>query len=106
MNKNKGAQMEAARQRKAERCPTRSYLDSWRVGQQVSTAEGERYVVIAAHDDDRRVLTIQKLVCDRAGRPLRGVRERELIHAIAGRDGVKFGGKWARRIPEGEACAV
>ena len=87
-----------------ERCPTRSYLFSWRVGQQVGTPEGERYVVTGVPADDRHVLTIQKLVCDQAGRPLRGLRERPFT-VRAERDAVKVGRDcWARRVEEVERC--
>ena len=89
--------------RMAERCPTRAYLFSWRAGQQVCTAEGERYVVTGVSADDGHVLTIQKLVCDRTGRPLRGLRERPFT-VRAGRDAVQLGhGRWARRVETGEA---
>jgi hypothetical protein len=85
-----------------ERGQTKAYLWSWRPGDRLRTPEGEFYMVVSADDDC--ALVLQKLVCDRAGRPLRGVRERVLIRAIAGRDRVQLGhGRWARRVPVGAA---
>jgi hypothetical protein len=55
--------------------------------------------MVVSADDDRAVV-LQKLVLDSARKPIPGLRERALIHAVAGRDGVKLGGKWARRLEE------
>ena len=78
--------------------PTKAYLWSWRPGDCVRTPNGETYMVVSADDD--RAVVLQKLVLDWARKPIPGLRERALIHAVAGRDGVKLGGKWARRLEE------
>jgi hypothetical protein len=108
MNRNKGAQMEAARQRKAERQTergqTKAYLWSWRPGDRVRTPDGETYMVVSADAD--RTVVLQKLVLDSAKKPISGLRERALIRAVAGRDRVQLGGgTWARRIPPEAVCA-
>jgi hypothetical protein len=103
MNKNKGAAMEAARQRKAERGQTRSYLFDWRVGTRLKDNAGALYEVVAVNQEDR-VVSIQRLVLDAREQPIPGLRERALIRAVAGRDGVRLGGKWVMRVPaEGAA---
>jgi hypothetical protein len=94
--------MEAARQRKAQRGQTKAYLWIWRPGDRVCTPEGEFYMVVSADVD--RTVVLQKLVLDSAKKPISGLRERALIHAVAGRDGVRLGGKWARRVEEVERC--
>jgi hypothetical protein len=86
-----------------ERCPTRAYLFSWRVGQQVRTADGETFAVVAVNQEDR-VVSMQRLVLDARKRPIPGLRERAVVRAVAGRDGVRLGGKWARRVEEIERC--
>jgi hypothetical protein len=95
MNKNKGAQMEAARQRKAQRGQTKAYLWSWRPGDRLRTPDGEFYMVVSADDD--RTVVLQKLILDGRKQPIPGLRERALIRVVAGRDGVRLGGKWAQR---------
>ena len=60
--------------------------------------------MIGVPADDRHVLTIQKLVCDRTGRPLRGLREGRPFLAVAGRDAVRIDARrWARRAENGDA---
>ena len=99
------AARERAAERHAERVPTRSYLWSWRTGEILRTDDGGLYEIVSvpAAGQHDLVLTVQKLVADGAGRPVRGLREKP-FSAVAGRDAVRIDARtWARRVPAAAA---
>jgi hypothetical protein len=93
---------ERAAERRAERGLTRAWVFDYEIGQHLRGDDGEMYVITALPAVERRdrVVMVQRLVCNGAGRPLPGLREGPPFIARATRDGVRVDqGRLAKRVP-------
>jgi hypothetical protein len=97
-----------AAERRVARGETKAWTFDFEVGQRLRSDDGAMYEITGLPDVGRRdrVVAIQKLVLDGAGRPLPGLREGPPFIARAGRDGVRVNqGRWARRLTQETVCA-
>jgi hypothetical protein len=94
--------MAAARERRAARGLTKSWVFDYKIGQVLRSVDDDQmYVITDLPDVERhdRVVAIQKLVRGGTGRPLPGLREGPPFIARATRDGVRVDhGRLARRV--------
>jgi hypothetical protein len=98
----KAISQERAAERRAARGETRAWRFDYEIGQILRGEDGEMYVITALPAVERhdRVVMVQRLVLDGAGRPLPGLREGPPFIARATRDGVRVEqGRLAKRVP-------
>jgi hypothetical protein len=99
---DKGRIKAEAAARRAARGETRSWIFDYRIGDVLrGDDDGQMYIITDLPDVERhdRIVAIQKLVCARAGQPVRGLREGPPFIARATRDGVRVDhGRLARRV--------
>jgi hypothetical protein len=94
---------ERAAERRAARGLTRSWVFDYRIGEVLRDDDGALYQIteLPAVERRDRVVMVRKLVCDRAGRPLPGLREGPPFVARATKDGVRVNqGRLARRLTQ------
>jgi hypothetical protein len=104
---NKGDIQRRAAARRTMRGETRAWTFNYEIGQVLRGDDGEMYVIteLPAIERRDRVVMVQRLVCDRTGQPVRGLREGQPFLARATRDGVRVDqGRLVRRVPQESAC--
>jgi hypothetical protein len=105
---DKGDIRRRAAERRAARGLTRAWVFDYEIGEVLHGEDGEMYVITELPEVEwrDRVVMVQRLVCDRTGQPVRGLREGQPFVARATRDGVRVDqGRLARRIPPEAVCA-